>query len=113
MKAMNYVLSLFASLLIAGCSTPFRPWNLSEIEEGMSRDQVEQVLGQPDYIEVKDGAEYLHYTYQEDYNPSLSPEMIYEDNDRAFQELNTLRAFRKYEYVVILVDGRVINYKEL
>ncbi len=111
---MRPLLLLAVALIIAGCATPFRPWNLSEIREGMARRQVETVLGSPDYTETKDGADYLHYIYQEDYNPMSTanafPDM---DNDRAFKDLNSERIFKKYEYVVILVDGKVINYKEL
>ena len=36
-----------------------------------------------------------------------------QDMNRAFRDLNTKQAFKEYEYVVILVDGKVINYKEL
>ncbi len=111
---MKTLVLLGISLVIAGCTTPFRPWNLSEIREGMDREQVIRILGQPDTVEFQDGAEYLHYVYQEDYNPSLSAEPFYNmDSERAFQALDSGEAFKQYEYVVILTEGKVINYKEL
>ncbi len=114
MKTMRSFLLLGVVLSVAGCSTPFRPWNLSDVHEGMSRDQVAQVLGVPDFTEVKDGAEQWHYIYQEDFTPSLSAEPFYDTNtERAFRELTSERVFKQYEYVVILVDGKMINYKEL
>ena len=114
MKTVTYLPGLVAALLLAGCATTFRPWNLSAVHEGMERSEVIQILGEPDYVEMKDGAEHLHYSYEEDYNPSSATVPFYEtDTERAFEDLNTLRAFQRYEYEVILVDDQVINYKEL
>jgi len=114
MKTMRYFPALALVLVAAGCSTTFRPWNLSEIDEGMDRTQVVQVLGKPDFSESKDGAEHLHYLYREDYNPSSAAVPFYNENtERAFRDLENEAVFREYEYVVILVDGKVINYKEL
>ena len=114
MKTMRYVLPVVAFLLVSGCATPFRPWNLSEIKEGMDRAQVVQILGNPDFTETKDGTEQLHYLYQEDYNPSSTPVPFSGQNsEMAYRDLDNDKAFRQYEYVVILSDGKVINYKEI
>ncbi len=111
---MRYLLPLVAVLLVSGCSTTFRPWNLSEVQEGMDREQVVAILGNPDFTEIKDGTEQLHYLYQEDYNPSSTPVPFADQNsESAYRELNNENAFKQYEYVVILADGKVINYKEL
>lgn len=111
---MRYLSAFIAVFMLAGCTTPFRPWNLSHVQEGMDRSDVIAILGPPESIEEKDGAEYLHYSYQEDYNPSSASIPFYEiDSDRAFRDLETERAFKQYEYVVILTDGKVINYKEI
>ena len=78
----------------------------------MERTQVVGVLGEPDYTVNKDGAEYLYYSYQEEMSPIAdvtleSPEGL----ERRVAEFE--RKIREYKYEVVLVDGRVINYKEL
>lgn len=114
MKIMRYSTVAVAALLLAGCATTFRPWNLSQVQEGMPRDEVVRILGDPDSTEMKDGAEHLFYTYREDYNPIPTSSGMYDqDIDRAFRDINRENAFKEYQYVVILVDGRVINYKQL
>jgi hypothetical protein len=115
MKTMRSLLVLGAVLFLAGCATTFRPWNLSEVTEGMDRDRVIQLLGQPDYIFVKDGAEHLRYTYQEDFAPSPMPvDMVYERTiDMHRQLLQAERSLQVLEYDVILIDGKVLNYKEV
>jgi len=111
---MRYLLPAVAFLLVSGCATAFRPWNLSEIEEGMDRTQVVALLGNPDFTEAKDGTEQLHYLYREDYNPSSTPVPFSDQNsDKVYRDLDNEKAFKQYEYVVILSDGKVINYKEL
>lgn len=114
MKTMRYFLACVVILLVAGCSTTFRPWSLSEIKEGMDRDQVVRILGNPDSTEFKNGGEHLHYLYQEDRSSAPDSVPFYDQNSElAFRDLNNRRIFKQYEYVVILVDGKVINYKEL
>jgi hypothetical protein len=115
MKTMRYFLVLGAVLILAGCATTFRPWSLSEVTEGMDRDRVIQLLGEPDYIFVKDGAEHLRYTYQEDFIPSSMPvDMAYErDLDQKRQAMQLERSMQVLEYDVILVDGKVLNYREV
>jgi hypothetical protein len=115
MKTMRYFLSLAVLLIFSGCATTFRPWNLSEVKEGMSRSEVEQVLGEPDYVFVKDGAEHLRYSYREDFTPSSMPVDTAHDRtiDPKTQSMRIERSLTVLEYDVILVDGRVINYKEV
>lgn len=115
MKTMRYLLSLGAVLILAGCATTFRPWSLSEVTEGMSRSEVIQILGEPDYVFVKDSAEHLRYTYQEDFSPSsISVDIAH---DRAIDEQRQIRQIERsmqiLMYDVILVDGKVMNYKEV
>jgi outer membrane protein assembly factor BamE (lipoprotein component of BamABCDE complex) len=76
MKNMKYILSVIALGLLLGCSTTFRPWKLSEVKEGMDRAQVIRILGEPNSVETKDGAETLLYTYSEDYNPPPSSNSV-------------------------------------
>jgi hypothetical protein len=112
---MRYFLVLGTVLVLVGCATTFRPWNLSEVTEGMDRNEVIQLLGEPDYVFVKDGAEHLRYTYQEDFSPSsMSQDMAYQrDIDRKRQSMQLERSMQVLEYDVILVDGKVLNYKEV
>ena len=70
--AMKWVSASAAVLLLAGCATTFKPWKLSDVEEGMDRGQVVSILGAPDRTETKDGTEYLYYTYSEDL-PAMKP----------------------------------------
>ena len=115
MKTMRYFLLLGAALILAGCATTFRPWNLSQVTEGMSRDQVIQLLGEPDYVFIQDGAEHLRYIYQEDYSPSsVSDDLAYESSiGHKMQTMQVERAMRVLTYDVILLEGRVLNYKEV
>ena len=114
MKPMNYTLLALLSLLLLGCATTFRPWKLSEIEEGMSRDQVVQILGEPDSVETKDGADLLHYRYREDYNPPLSADAYSRpDADYTVEDRQLKRSAKEYRFVVKLVDGKVQHYEEL
>ena len=111
MKTMGYLLAVSAALLLASCATTFRPWKLSEVQEGMERAQVLRILGEPDLAVMKDGAEYLRYTYREDYNLPVVPHEA--DASRAMQDLDVGRNFKEYTYEVMLIDGKVLNYKEL
>ena len=112
---MRYVLALASLLILTGCATTFRPWNLSEVTEGMDRNGVEQLLGEPDYVFVKDGAEHMRYSYREDFSPSSMPVDTAHDRaiDRKSQSMQIERSLNVLEYDVILVDGKVINYKEV
>lgn len=114
MKTMKCIAVGVALVFLAGCATTFRPWKLSEVEEGMDRARVVDILGEPDSVEMKDGAEYLHYAYTEDYNPApANVDIQASDTTRAFREQQLKRSLKEYRYAVKLVDGRVQNYKEL
>ncbi len=115
MKMMRYFLALGAVLVLAGCATTFRPWNLSEVTEGMDRDQVIQLLGEPDYVFLKNGAEHLRYTYQEDFTPASMPVDIAHERaiNQRTQAMQVERSMQVLEYDVILIDGKVLNYKEV
>ena len=113
MKTMKTVLAAAAvSLLIVGCATTFKPWQLSEVKEGMSEEQVVKILGEPDYTESKDGAKYLYYSYMEDLMPASSATFNSQEAiDRWAEELD--RTLDEIKYKVVLVDDKLINYKEL
>lgn len=114
MKPLKHVLSAMVLVFLAGCTTTFRPWNLSEIEEGMSRAQVVDILGEPDYREMDNEAEVLHYIYMENYNPPLTDDST-RDNaaGRGLWERQMEQGFKEYRYAVTLIDGKVQSYKEL
>ncbi len=114
MKSMKHIALVASLALLAGCATTFRPWLLSEIEEGMDRAQVVHILGEPDFVEMKNGAEFLHYSYSENHNPPLADDSIqaYEAN-RRLREQRIRRSFKEYRYAVKLAEGKVQSYKEL
>jgi len=114
MKPMKHTALIVALVLLAGCATTFRPWKLSEVEEGMTREQVVHILGEPDSVETENGAELLHYSYREDYNPPLADDSIQARNaSRGLENQRIKRGFKEYKYAVKLVDGKVQNYEEL
>ena len=113
MKTMRTVLAVgLVALLVAGCATSFKPWMLSDVKEGMNKEQVVSILGKPDYTVNKDGSEYLYYTYSEDFSPApVMSTDTQEGLDRRADELS--RSLNTFKYEVVLVDGKLINYKEL
>ena len=114
MNPIRHVALVLSLVLLTGCATTFRPWKLSEIGEGMTRAEVVRILGEPDFVEIKNGAEFLHYSYRENYSPSLSSDPRYTyDADGRFQIQQMRRSLKEYKYAVKLVDGRVQDYKEL
>jgi len=114
MKPANYIASIMALILLSGCATTFRPWRLSEIEEGMDRAHVVSILGEPDSSKVKNGSEFLYYSYSENYNPApANDDFRASDINREFREQQLKRSLKEYNYAVKLVDGKVQNYKEL
>lgn len=114
MNVVKYIALVVVLALLTGCSTTFRPWKLSEVQEGMDKDQVIQILGEPDSVDVKDGVEFLQYTYSEDYNPSSANSDIHSPGSpNDIQEWEVKRSFKEYKYVVELVDGKVLTYKEV
>jgi outer membrane protein assembly factor BamE (lipoprotein component of BamABCDE complex) len=114
MKAIKYVSFVTLLTLLVGCATTFRPWKLTEIQEGMDRAQVTEILGEPDSIEVKEGSEFLYYSYRENNNiaPADSDFRAY-DADRAMRDLQIQSSFKEYQYVVKMAEGKVQTYKEL
>ena len=100
-KNISYV-ALFA--LLVGCATTFRPWEFSEVKEGMDRAQVVKIIGEPNRVESKDGAEFLYYSYHQDYDP-ISRESI--------QVQQAKRSMKTQNYVVKMVDGKVQSSQEL
>jgi hypothetical protein len=114
MKSMTRASLAALLVLLAGCATTFRPWNLSQIEEGMSRAEVVRILGEPDSMAIKNGAELLYYTYMESYNPPLSDDSIHSGvSDRRFWDRQMVKGFKEYRYSVKLVDGKVLSYREI
>lgn len=114
MKSMKQIALVASLALLVGCATTFRPWLLSEIEEGMDRAQVVRILGEPDFVEMKNGAEFLHYSYRENYNPAPSNfDPAIDNANRRQTERQIERSLREYRYAVKLVEGKVQSYKEL
>lgn len=112
MKTMRITAVLAVASLLFGCATTFKPWKLSEVKEGMDRAEVIAVLGEPDSAETRDGGEYLYYSFQEELAPA--PEVSLETPegiDRRVEEFN--RVLEETRYEVVLVDGKLINYKQL
>ncbi|WP_136062859.1 hypothetical protein [Pontiella sulfatireligans] len=113
MKSIKLLATVTVLSLLAGCATTFRPWLLSDVHEGMDKVQVVQLLGTPDSTETKNGAEYLHYSFREDLTlPFSNPGGIEFSAEREIMREDMERRFKDYRYVVILVDGKVVNYKE-
>ncbi|MBT8042760.1 MAG: outer membrane protein assembly factor BamE [Pontiella sp.] len=111
MKTMSLLL-IVLTLFVAGCATTFKPWLLSEIHEGMDRQQVIKILGEPDYAASEDETEYLYYTYAELPPPAIDFSMESESTmERQIQ--NIKRSLTEYKYEVMIADGKVVNYKEL
>lgn len=111
MKTMSLFL-IALTLLVAGCATTFKPWQLSEIHEGMDRQQVVKILGEPDSVVSEDGAEYLYYTYIELPPPAIDFSLESESSMER-QIGNITRSLAEYKYEVMMADGKVVNYKEL
>ena len=113
MKAILLHSLAIAALLLAGCATVFRPWLLSEVHEGMTRDQVVEILGNPDSTEVKNGVEYLHYVYEERYPSPASRYPAFDDGDWLLQERQIEQGLKRYRFAVKIVDGKLESYREL
>ncbi|QBG48868.1 outer membrane protein assembly factor BamE [Verrucomicrobia bacterium S94] len=111
MKTMRSVLVAGVVVLLAGCATSFKPWKLSDVREGMTREEVESVLGRPDAEESRNGAEYLYYTYEEEARGAEIYDPVNQDMKRKAEVLTRILSESRYE--VVLVDGKLINYKEI
>ena len=111
-KTIQAVAFGVAIFLIAGCATTFKPWKLSDIQEGMNKDQVVKALGNPDFVVTKDGEECLYYTYREELAPVSDVSLETDEGiERRVEGFN--RTLNEYKYEVKLVDGKVLSYKEL
>ena len=110
MKAIKYISFVGACVLLVGCATTFRPWKLSEVQEGMERSQVVAILGEPDRVETKNGEEFLYYSYSENYStpPSDNSLQAYVDDREPRSQ-----PIREYIYSVTLVEGKVLSYAEI
>jgi len=104
MKSIKNILLIALFALLAGCATTFRPWEFSEVKEGMNRAQVEKILGKPSRIESKDGVEFLYYSYHEDYNPA---------SGQSIQEQQAKRSMKTRNYVVKMVGDKVQTAEEV
>jgi len=114
MNPIKSTVLIVSLVLLAGCATTFRPWKLSEVEEGMDKAQVVGILGEPNSIETKNGAEFLYYSYREDYNPPPSnTDILSTGATSTLQKQQIKRSLQEYRYVVKLVDGKVQDYEEL
>ena len=114
MNPIKVTVLIVSLVLLAGCATTFRPWKLSEVEKGMDKAQVVGILGEPDSSETRNGAEFLYYSYREDYNPPPANTDIHAAGaTRTLQEQQIKRSLQEYKYVVKLVDGKVQDYREL
>jgi hypothetical protein len=112
MKTLNMTLLAAVVLFLAGCATTFVPWKLSDVKEGMARDQVVKLLGEPDYTADKDGAQFLYYSYMEE--PLPMSETTMDSHVAMDQRANSFsRTLKDSKYEVMLIEGKVINYKEL
>lgn len=112
MKTIKTILVAgITSLLIAGCATSFKPWKLSDVEEGMDRDQVIKILGEPDYVVETNSSETLYYTYRAEMTPASSTLDSQEDIDRRVKELTGTLTESKYE--VVMFADKMISYKEV
>ena len=103
MKTIKYI-SLALIALLVGCATTFRPWEFAEVKEGMDRAQVVKIIGEPDRVESKDGAEILYYSYHEAYDPTST--------DSGMRDSQVKRSMKTRNYVVTMVDGKVQTAEE-
>jgi outer membrane protein assembly factor BamE (lipoprotein component of BamABCDE complex) len=112
MKTMRTIMSVAVVCLVAGCATTFKPWKLSEVQEGMERDEVVKILGAPDYTVNKDGAEYIYYTYREELAPMSEVSLETDAGiERRVEEFN--RTLKEGKYEIELIEGKVVAHKEL
>ena len=102
MKTTKYI-SLALIALLVGCATTFRPWEFAEVKEGMDRAQVVKIIGEPDRVESKDGAEILYYSYHEAYDPTSTD---------GIQDSQVKRSMKTRNYEVKIVDGKVQTAEE-
>ena len=104
MKTKSYISAIALLTLLVGCTTTIRPYTFEQVAVGMDKDQVENLIGEPDRTESKDGAEFLYYSYNEDYDPA---------SGGGIQDQRAKRSMKTRNYVIKLVDGRVETTEEV
>lgn len=104
MKTKSYISALALLALLVGCTTTIRPYTFEQVTVGMDKAQVEKLIGEPDRVESKDGAEFLYYSYHEDYDPGSSG---------GIQAQQAKRSMKTNNYVIKLVDGKVETTEEM
>ena len=104
MKTIKHISFVVLLALLAGCATTFRPWEFTEVKEGMDRAQVVKIIGEPNRVESKDGAEFLYYSYHEAYDPT---------SDDGLQDSQVKRSMKTRNYIVKMVDGKVLTAEEV
>ncbi len=75
-------------------------------------------MGEPDLVEAKNGEEHLHYSYRENYNFPMTEDSFSEytsarENNFGAHQKQMEERFKENQFVVILIDGKVMNYKEV
>lgn len=106
---------LSAVILVAGCATSFHPRNLGDVEQGMSREQVLEILGKPESVERDGTTHYLHYSYSEGHMtvPSDGSTQVFNDPVMNNDNQQLERRLRMRKYVVILEDGKMASFNEV
>ncbi len=105
MKTKSYISALALLALLVGCTTTIRPYTFEQVTVGMDKAQVEKLIGEPDRVESKDGAEFLYYSYHEDYDPT--------GLDGGIQAQQAKRSMKTHNYVIKLIDGKVETAEEV
>lgn len=100
MNPMKHISFIAVFALLIGCATPFRSGNASKIKEGMNKAQVVKIIGNPDGVEWKDGAEFLHYSHRE-------------NTQKKGWRKQPQHTQQTRNYVVMLVEGKVQSAKEV
>ena len=104
MKTKSYISAIALLALLVGCATTIRPFTFEQVAVGMDKDQVENLIGEPDRVESKDGAEFLYYSYYEDYDP---------EDGRGIKTQRATRSMKTRNYVIKLVGGKVETAEEV
>lgn len=110
MKTASLFPAAVIILLISGCATAFRPWQLHEMNENMTGAQVLQILGEPDSRITASGTNYLYYSYTENLSDAFDSRI---DGDFSRQADRFSSSFREYMYEVWLVNDRLAGYRRI